>query len=1177
MKIRKLEISGFKSFPEKTSLEFKSGITSIVGPNGCGKSNIFEALRWVMGEQRVRSLRSKKMEDVIFNGSEVRKPVGLAEVRLTLSNTDGLGPSSMSEYDEIMISRRLFRDGESRYEINNIPCRLSDITDFFLDTGVGRNSYAIIEQGRVDMVVASRPEDRRVLIEEAAGINRYKARREAAVRKLEQTKQNLLRISDVVGEVKRQSASLKRQAAKAERYRKLSEQLRSLDLALQSFRLAARSQELEKTTDELGCAKSELAQRESSFAAAQAALEQERLKALETEKALKEKLEGKHRTDIELTSLRARLHQNRDRSRSLTEFLERAAGDRTGLEAEVSDARERTRTLEATDQETRTRLDSARAELQALQQTVRKAEESLKQNEKLLEDLKDDIFRTLQDSAHAKNTRESLLKRAQQIDVESEKIDRETEQLERESTERETEHQKIRAELERLEQSHSECSAALEELRARRTELRTTVSALQRETHETEREHAALTARRQSLEEFLENYGAYDDCVQFLMQDAGSQGENGLLGPLAELVDVPPEYQKALTGALGERLSHLVVSSIADGVDAAHRLAGAGAGRTTFIPARPRANSDGAARSHPDRLQPLLELVRVREGFERLAEFLLGSFFVVDDLGAAAEIWERNGVPADLVTRDGELVTRHGEITGGSREHIRDEPFEKRREIERVDNRISDVETRLTHTRERLSAETKEIEAVDAAIEEAERAIREFDLSRTELAKDRERLEDAVKETGKRREVLGLESERLAGEKRSLTEPTTRAEEMIERLSLRKLELERRREETGVALDDLRSEVGMTSEEVANLRITIAQMEERSRSLRTELERAVNESRRLEQRLKQLTTDVETAEQELNRISEQTRDDEINERELMTRHESLAAEAARLQTEADSLSRSVADSEESARREERSVKELRETVHSLEMESVRLEQAVEGLVEKVIDRYHVDPRTLDPPDESPDEAEIADIRAKLESIGEVNLAAIAEHTRLEERLAFLLEQEADLTRAVASLYETINKINKTTEERFTDAFRRINEKFEEIFPFLFNGGEARLELTDENDAQGTGVEILARPPGKKIRNMDLLSGGEKALAAVALIFSIFLTRPSPFCLLDEVDAPLDEANVGRFNQMLRRLADKTQFLTITHNKKSMAAADTLYGVTMEEPGISSVVSVEFIE
>lgn len=1177
MKIKRLDIKGFKSFPDKTVFEFRPGITGIVGPNGCGKSNVMEAIRWVMGEQRARSLRAKKMDDVIFNGSESRKPVGMAEVRLVLANNDGFSHPSMADYDEIMIARRLFRDGESQYEINNVPCRLSEVTDFFLDTGVGRTSYAIIEQGRVDMVVASKPEDRRVLIEEAAGINRYKSRREAALKKLEKTQQNLQRINDVISEVKRQHASLKRQASKAERYRKLSDRLRSLDIALHTFRCTELQSRYALGSVELSESRASLLERESNYSAIEARLEQDHLAALDAQKALKELLEARHKTDIELTSVRGVLERDIARVAQAREIQDRGHREQEEVTRRSREALERKAELEQFRSELDIELATASRELQEGLVAAKAGEDALSARRKRLETLKDERFQNLQQAAHERNRREGLHRRIIQIEASAARITQESEEISAALSVDLGQQEALIGQAAEITHKSERAARENEALAQQQVEVKERIASLRKEIAEREARLAGDKGRLESLEELRREYHGYDQGVRFLMKNRDALVQDALLGPLGEMIEVPAEYQKAAAAALGNRLGHLVVCSPRDAIEALEQLKLAEAGRSTCIPLRPRSGTESNGGYAPDGATSLKSLVRFRDGCENLSEFLLGRCFVVEDLRAAVDIWEKNGILADLVTREGEVINRYGEITGGSPDGSQEELFEKKREVEDLYERIDAARAAVEALTKSLSAEELRAEGISGHIEEQKRLIHDLNVKEVRIRKDLERLGSQIASSQRRAQVLRLEAGRLTAEREELAAEIETVAVAVAALEEKRRLLEEEKEESARQVEELASTVQAESARTGELRVREAQLVERKRSLDREYRSAVEVTVQLEKRLMHLSQDAARSAAEQERLSASLELARVREKELMLEHKAQDQSLETLKTHSEELSVKVKSLEENASVARKEVLSLREHVHGLEMEAVRLGQTLEGIVEKIVERYGVDPRSLDAPQSPPAEGEIETVRAQLESLGEVNLAAIGECTQAEERLSFLLEQETDLKNAVESLYETINKINRASRERFREAFTNINERFQEIFPYLFRGGEARLELTDEHDLLETGIEIVARAPGKRKQNMDLLSGGEKALTAVALIFSIFLTRPSPFCLLDEVDAPLDDANLSRFNEMLRDLSDRTQFLVITHNKRSMEEADSLYGVTMEEPGVSTVVSVRFMD
>jgi len=1177
MKIKRLEIKGFKSFPDKTVLEFKSGISGIVGPNGCGKSNVFEAIRWCMGEQRARTLRGKKMDDVIFNGSESRKSVGMAEVKLVLANVDGQAPPAMADYEEIMIGRRLFRDGESQYEINNIPCRLSDITDFFLDTGVGRNSYAIIEQGRVDVVVASKPEDRRVLIEEAAGISRYKSRKEAALKKLELTRQNLTRINDVIAEVKRQSAALKRQASKAERYRKLSERLRELDLNRHAARCRELQDRIGRLKIQLEDQKTRLMESESTLASSSARLERDRLKSLQVEKGLKDLLESRHGVDLELTSVRAAVDRDRSRVSQLKDSRQLTAAEKKVLEKTLGEIRCNHENLATSRSEIAAEIECSDKQLKQVLSEIADTERRLGHERKTVERLKEDIFRNLQETAQERNRRESLTRRGSEIAAAVSRAVADSHTTEAGLAVQKEEKLRISGEAADVSRLCAEAVARKTRAVELRQEFQKKVAALRSELATVDKKLAATRARLESLEEMQRDYRVYDEGVRFLMKEAASANQATLFGPVGELVEVPPEFQKAVTAALGSRLGYVVVESARQGMEAAFCLEETAAGRATFVPLRPRWGKESNSSNLPPSLKPILEVARFKEGCEHLGEFLLDGCYLVESMAEALEIWEQNTLQVDLVTAKGELINRHGEVSGGSRDTVQDEVFEKRREIQELREAAESLEELLRDLNASLKKEELSLEHLSLEIEDFERVINELSMKEIRIRKDSEQLDYQIANSERRNQVLRLEQDRLKKEQNGIVADREKTAEAIERLEHRRIEMEKERELVGGNLEELARNAGLSSKATSEMRVKLAQLEERGRSLEREYKGSLDAIVQHESRISGLDQELARSTREEARLEGELAEAALREQHLMEEHEAQSRKIQGLKNDSEALSESVKRLEEDAAAASKITRELRERTHDLEVETVRDEQILEDLVEKILERYHLDPRTVPAPDTLPDESEISDIRAKMESMGEVNLAAIAESKEIEERLAFLREQADDLQKAVDSLYATINAINKTTRERFRNAFDSINEKFQEIFPFLFKGGEARLELTDEEDLLETGVDIMARPPGKRIQNMDLLSGGEKALTAVALIFSIFLTRPSPFCLLDEVDAPLDDANLVRFNEMLKQLSGKTQFLVVTHNKRSMEAADSLYGVTMEEPGTSRVVSVQFMD
>ncbi len=1173
MKIKKLEIKGFKSFPDKTVLEFKPGITAVVGPNGCGKSNVLEAIRWVMGEQRVKSLRSKKMEDVIFNGSESRKPVGMAEVRLILSNTDGQGPFSMADYDEIMIARRLFRDGESNYEINGVACRLSDLVDFFLDTGVGKNSYAIIEQGKVDMVVASKPEDRRVLIEEAAGISRYKARRESTIKKLELTEQNLVRLNDVIAEVKRQGASLKRQAVKAEKYRSLSETLQSLDLALHAQKCRDARLRIRDLENALRAENERLSRLETRYCVVSAQLEKDRLVGLQSEKQLKDLLQLKYDLDMQISHLHNKIEKTSGRIHHLKDRRLASANEKENLEQNLAGLAGAADELKSRGSSVQDDLKAMSGRLEATLTDLSAAEQNLSSGTVAAERLKTKIFAKLQETAQAKNKRDALERRSGENESNLAKIESDwstiNAALDKYDLDRERALTAISATTEKLKAAAEE----KERLLSVKKRLLDEIGGLRREVSNLERQNAARKARLDSLEEMRRSYHHYGDTVRTMMKHRASIRPDSIMEPVAEVIDVPAEFGPALAAALGDRLEHLVVTSIGDAAHAAKLLDKLEAGRSTFIPVSPRVGVEENEGHHD--LTYLKDAVSFRPGFEDVGRFLLDGFAIADNIDQALEIWEEKGGEINLVTSSGFVINKYGEVTAGSHKKNREEVFEKRQEIGQLTEEVAHLQTSLDSAQAALTASEEGLEDALGNIEELDLVLNDLKMDEIRLRKDRELIAAGILDSERKLDVLEKEREQRLKDRVKLSKDLADAGALAAELERESTALAGEQENLRSSSLELTQNLKEKSKAVEEIRVKYAQTEERGRSINREYSSLCATIRDHTAKVENLAEELKKGQSAEQNLIQDLGAYSRNEKELMVKSASYRERINRLTTTTEELSSRIEEIEREASQLTSDTKKSRDLVHSLEMESLRIGQHLDSVVEKMVERYHVDPRTITPPEIAPTDEELAEIRAKMEVMGEVNLAAIAENRQVEERLTFLSEQEEDLKNAVDSLYATINAINKTTRERFRAAFDSVNEKFREIFPLLFRGGEAKLELTDEENLLETGIDIIVRPPGKRNQNMDLLSGGEKALTAVALIFSIFLIKPSPFCLLDEVDAPLDDANLDRFNRMLRDLAGDTQFLIVTHNKRSMEEADSLYGITMEEPGASRVLSVEF--
>lgn len=1179
MKIKRLEIVGFKSFVDRTIVDFDHAITAIVGPNGCGKSNVVDAIKWVMGEQSPKMLRGGSMSDVIFNGSEVRGPAQFAEVSLTFDNTDGITPPEYAQYAEITVTRRLNRDGRSDYIINKAPVRLMDVTNLFLGTGVGRRAYSTIEQGRIGFIVSSKPEDRRHMIEEAAGITKFKVRKQTAERKMEQTRANLQRLDDITSELERSLASLKRQAQKAERYQEYRKELRELEVYLSSFRY------LELFTEEkyLGVS----AEAESNTLLDQR-LQLEKLEAdSEAERAaidaLGRQAEQAQAITFELDNqvriIEGRIQQASDRQIGLKDLRERSERELIELRTQRERlAEERERILQTLDElsiDEESSQEMVDAELDALEERRVEAQEAERFLSRLREQASELKTRIVRAEAILKN---GLLRR-EEAAGRGERLRAEREELEARILEATEEKLELEARLEGLrggkESTLEEREALEQELGTKREaydELGARVDSL--------REELALKrSRLRSLEEIAQRFEGVGAGVRALMERAESDSELGLLGLLADRIECPPEYTRALAGALGERLEDIIVREASGAARAIAWLKEGAKGRAGLLPLDLERKTYGPAPSAPEIVGRLHELVRAEGEAEAMVGALLAPYLVVESLDAALRLHRAHPGFA-FVTLDGELVTEEGRVRGGAGEDEHGHLIEVKSEISAIAEEVSALELEFEATDGERRTLRERIARIEASLETARAASHETALSVVAAEKDLRSVEDELARIRRRVSELSEETAGLSSHLAEMEDEEAEARAELDGAYDEEQALESQFMEAEERFDEKRNLVDEQSARLTEVRVRAAQAKQRAESERNALDRLELTAHELDQREDRLRGDLERAERESLSL--------VEEAEKARNELDAAVDLAREAREDASTKRAAY---EEARGKiggkENEIRELRQRVErqseGLNEKKMRLREiaiAKQHLLEGVAEKWHVDLREElihHHAKELPDAATITridELTKLIDRMGPINLMAIEEYEEKNQRFRYLDEQRSDLLDSLAQLEKAIRQMNKESRELFRDAFVGINERFKRVFPTLFRGGSGELKLTDPSDLLGSGVDIVAQPPGKKLGSLELMSGGEKALTAVAFIFAIFQYKPSPFCILDEVDAPLDEANVARFAEAIGQMTDHSQFIVITHSKRTMEYADVLYGVTMEKPGISNLISVE---
>ncbi len=1182
MRLTKLEMHGFKSFFHQTTLSFSPGISAVVGPNGCGKSNIADAIRWVMGEQSPSKLRGKSMEDIIFAGTAGARSMGYAEVNLSVARTNGPFPAPFHHYNELTITRRLYRSGESEYLINKAPCRLKDIVNLFMDTGLGARGYAIIEQGSIGRIIDSGPEERRAWIEGAAGIVKFKAQRQAAMRKLESTSHNLERVADILAEVERQARSLNLQAKKAQRYRDYTERIRVLELALAALRYEELTRELNKreaAAKAIGDRRELLLNKETAVSAA---LEADRLRLAEQERRLADKREQRVRLGSRVQALEQqqgflkekgealKARQERDKIRMAEENsrLDELAKEREGLEGLARDLESELAAGRAERNELDARLDEARELAGAKTKTVSR--------------LKDRLIDLASSRARAHNALISAEERLGGLNARRRRLAEQAEQAEKEREELSAALEHNRARLEEVTSQITELTGQRDELENLRGEAEEDLLEAQTRRDETAQEIRELSGRLAGLTALEEAHEGLDKGVKTLLTDKGlieRLGGRPFLGLVADGVRVGQDLEAAVEAALASAVQHLVAQGRDEILAALESLKSSGRGRAGLI--SPALLSPAAEpRPAPEGARLLAEAIEFTGPTGQAARAIIGDALVTDDLDAALAVWQADGRRRSVVTLAGEIISPPGVIVGGRKSDSDASLLARQRTIRELKERLKELEAVRAEQDRAVAKVAEQRNLFGEQIVDLTARLRKAEAEQVEAEKESAGLTIRLKELDRLRQVLTAEADSLTAEEERLEATKAEQAELAARAEAEQKELERELTEAEAEAEAAGSRAAELREELTGVKVRLSRLNSQKEQLKSAVERIEGDLARTRERIESLAADLAAAAQERDELDRAGISAE-EELKLLTRQ--VREQEAEIGREQERLS--ILQEELGERGDE--LKSLRDQVRGVEEEARQAELALsqtrfnlEHLTEDIAQRYQIDlaesfnqhiDRELDQPAAK---EELDDLKSKVQRMGAVNPTAVEEYQALIERKEFLEGQVADLTASMNDLKAAIRKINKTTLERFSETFKAVAAKMEELGPILFGeGAKAQLILTDPDNPLESGVDIKIQPPGKRLTNMGLLSGGEKALAAATLLFAIFLIKPSPFCLLDEVDAPLDEQNVERFNRLVKEIGRHSQILMITHNRRTMESVDTLYGVTMPEPGVSRMVSV----
>ncbi len=1183
MKIKQICIVGFKSFMDRIEISFPLGISAIVGPNGCGKSNIVDAVRWAMGEQSAKQLRGRNMEDIICNGSGDYKPLGMAEVSLVFENGNGSFPTEFAHQSEVSVTRRLYRSGESEYLINNVPCRLKDIQEIFMDTGLGNKTYSVIGQGRIGSVIDQKPEETRVMLEEAAGITKYRRKVEESRRKIELTKGNLQRVEDILGEIERQMRSLKYQASKARRFKNISQEIQRLELVLNAHsyeELREESGHRVKSTEDLVQEEVALS---TKFSSAQAKSANMQLEMEEKEKEIS-------RLRDAYLILKDEVNKKESSLESLASEKKMQAELETRLEKEKEDMGHRLSSLEEEGALLKEKVQRLKQGFKGQESEIWVVDKRLRKRRELLNEVREDYER-------AKEKVNSGLNKAMSLNQESgylnKRIGEITDSCARIKKEKDDVNLKIEKIVKASERKNAARRALVEKLEALEEEifreeqdcdeLDQVKKDVEMDLKLAEADLNIYQSRLSSLRSLTENFEGYKIGVRTIMRatDLKARREGRIMGLVADVIQVDPKYEQAVEAVLSDTLQYIIVESQRDGKEAVDYLKLKARGRSSFVPV---AELNGGKDYSQNNGFPLLrDLVAVPESYRPLINILLGNAALVEDLDQALSVWKENGRDQCLVTPEGDMVDTKGVVSGGKLASSSRGLLARKREIKELEGKVKECEGKAAELKSRLNTASLELERKTASLD---------DLT-DEKSDYQEKINDldrVIFRLGQEMDQLEKLSNRISEELEKRSKEQNRHEKALSKIQseLKLSEDKRKKEEKylhqkEVELKESEEEFEQIRNELEKLKLDHRLSQEEERGLLREIERIEDFIHETHQKVEKIEEDVSQGKQ---KYQELLKSEEILRGGLEGLHEKLekakdavnGAEQDRNQFQAQ-----IREEEKKGEDVRAALEILREKINTAKLEQSEIRFKMNNLVELVREKFNLNLVEIykeyvkDDFSELETRDELERKKKWKERMGEVNLTAIQEHEALKERHDFMTRQREDLLNSIESLEKAIRKINRTSLEKFRETFDDVDRKLKSVFPILFNGGTASLRLIDPEKPLESGVLVEVRPPGKKLSHMGLLSGGEKALVAMALLFSLYLIRPSPFCLLDEVDAPLDEANIDRFNELLKEIRKYSQIILVTHNRRSMEIVDRLYGVTMEKAGISKMVSVDLQE
>ena len=1181
MYLKSIEVQGFKSFANKITFEFHNGITGIVGPNGSGKSNVGDAVRWVLGEQSAKQLRGGNMQDVIFSGTETRKPLGFAYVAITLDNSDHKLPI---DYQEVTIARRLYRSGESEYLLNGTSCRLKDVNELFYDTGIGKEGYSIIGQGQIDKILSGKPEERRELFDEAAGIVKFKRRKNAAIKKLEEEQQNLTRVNDILSELTRQLAPLEKQAETAKVYLKKKEALKQLDIQMFLVEMARIREQLKAVEEKYEIAQSDLEETCKSFDVTKTEYEnlEKELEILEEE--IQKSREQSTQKTLEKQTLENQIHLLQEQIHSAkqneTQYQERALA----LEGDI----EKRKKEEQSYLEEKSQLEEKSAEFSKMQSQAQEAFKGIAIEihnlEEAIEADKNEIIEILNQRASIKGKLQRYDTMMEQISIRKVALNQknltlrsEAAQLEASEEQYKAQKQEIEETIEKLIRQGNRCEDQIKKYQAE----------ISRATQQLENEKTAYhreASRLESLKNITERYDGYGNSIRRVMEQ--KKNVSGIKGVVADLLKVDKNYETAIETALGGSIQNIVTDNENTAKEMIEFLKKNKYGRATFLPLTSMKNkktfNNPAALKEPGVIGVASDLVQVEAEYEGLANYLLGRTLVIDHIDHGIAIAKKYQYTIRMVTIEGESLNPGGSLTGGAFKN-NSNLLGRRREIDELHGNVDKLKLNIeklqgaleeyrnkrnhfrdeaAHTQESLQEQYIQENTVQMNLNSMSDKRAEIKLGYENLKRESAELEKQTKEIEENSQSIQLEMEASASQETALEKSINEKQEELENKKKQETDISKELEKNQLEGAGITSRKGFIQENLRRIKEELESLTNQKEALFTGMEDGKEEALKKEAEIVKIRQEIELAAKEEEHDKQKLQEALLKKEKLTQEHKTFFSKRDELSARMNLLDKES---------------------YRLLGQKEKLEENQETQVNYMWEEYEItySQALIDMPDELQERAEIksaiSNMRSEIRQLGNVNVNAIEEYKELSERHTFMKTQHDDLVQAEETLQGIINELDTGMRRQFEEKFGQIRIEFDKAFKELFGGGKGTLELEEEEDILEAGIRIISQPPGKKLQNMMQLSGGEKALTAIALLFAIQNLKPSPFCLLDEIEAALDDSNVTRYAKYLHKLTKNTQFIIITHRRGTMTAADRLYGITMQEKGVSTLVSVDLIE